>query len=100
MDRTCVLLYQAGIANVFTVDRGAHLKNPEDRTGQKRLLQGSFRECEAFARGMDAAGMLVYSFHCNMAGDVAGQVWEASLDEAPFRESMRPVGSYVDPIQV
>lgn len=83
------LVYQGGIANVFEVD-ALILDAPEVRTA-RRLLQGSFHECEAFARGLQAAGVMVKTAHCNRAGDIANSDWDADLDNAPFSESFRPV---------
>ena len=48
-----VLVYQAGIANVFEVDS---LNLSDYGREARRLLQGDFRTCEAFARGCGAAG--------------------------------------------
>jgi hypothetical protein len=83
-----VLVYQAGIANVFEVDSFNMADYGRDA---KRLLQSDFRTCEAFARGMAAAGALVTSAACNMAGDVACQRWTDDLEAAPFSDQFRPV---------
>lgn len=81
-----VLVYQAGIANVFAVDSF----NLSDYGREAyRLVQGSFRECEAFARGLAAAGVLVKSAGCNQAGDIINATW--SEDLGPFRDKARPV---------
>jgi hypothetical protein len=83
-----VLVYQAGIANVFSVDcfnTAAFGRNA------KRLMQGDFRTCESFARGLLAAGIQVASMGCNMAGDIVDAKWD-DADLGPFRYSARPVG--------
>lgn len=85
-----VLVYQAGIANAFAVE----CFNVCDYGREaRRLLQGDFRSCEMFARGLDAAGVLVTSMQCNMAGDIVAAKWNDELDAAPFSESFRPVFS-------
>ena len=86
--KRAVLVYQAGIANVFAVESFNMADYGRDA---RRLLQSDFRTCEAFARGLAAAGVLVASAHCNMAGDIIGQTWSEALDDAPFRENHRPV---------
>ena len=83
-----VLVYQAGIANVFSVESFNMADYGRDA---HRLLQSDFRTCESFARGLAAAGVLVASAHCNMAGDIIHQPWSEDLDAAPFSESQHPV---------
>ena len=87
-----VLVYQGGIANVFSVE--SFNMDPFGRDA-KRLIQADFRTCEAFARGMAAAGVKVASTFCNMAGDVIGQPWNTHLDLAPFHDDFHPVWSKV-----
>lgn len=87
-----VLVYQAGIANVFSVRRFNIQPYGRDAV---RLCQADFHTCEAFAAGLAAAGVKVTSYHCNMTGDVAGQPWEEAIWEAPFWDKMRPVFSGV-----
>lgn len=82
------LVYQAGIANVFSVDC-FNLSDYGRET--KRLLQSDFRTCEAFARGLGAAGVIVHSAHCNEAGDIINSRWSDDLESAPFSDSFRPV---------
>lgn len=84
------VVYQAGIANVFQVESFDLNAN---RDG-KQIYQGDFRGAEHFARGMVAAGASVRSAHCNMAGDVNLWGWSKDLDDAPFRDSFRPVCDY------
>jgi hypothetical protein len=88
--RRAVLVYQAGIANVFAVESFNMADSGRDA---KRLLQSDFRSCEMFARGLEAAGVLVASAHCNQAGDIAHSAWTLTLDDAPFSDSFRPVYS-------
>lgn len=54
-------------------------------------MQGDFRSCENFARGLAAAGVLVHTAACNMAGDVARKPWTDDLDAQPFSDQFRPV---------
>lgn len=83
-----VLVYQAGIANVFAVDC---LNMRAAGRVEQRLMQSDFRTCEAFAYGLGAAGVRVASAHCNEAGDIKRRDWYVDLDCAPFAESQRPV---------
>ncbi len=84
-----VLVYQAGIANVFRV-RCLNMM-PFGRSA-KRLLQSDFRTCEAFARGLKAAGVKVAVAACNQAGDIADAYWADGLDDAPFSDNFRYQG--------
>jgi hypothetical protein len=72
-----VLVYQAGIANIFQL---------QSDNSKKRLLQASFRECEWFMRGAQHAGASVDVAACNMAGDSIGQPWSRDLDNHPFSD--------------
>jgi hypothetical protein len=85
--KRAMLVYQAGIANVFEVD--CFNLNPTGRVA-KRLKQGDFRGCENFARGLRAAGVIVTTAHCNMPGDVADQLWSDDLSAAPFELNASP----------
>jgi hypothetical protein len=89
-----VLVYQAGIANVFAVD--SFNKEDHGRNAQ-RLLQHAFSPCEWYARGLAAAGAKVATMYCNKAGDIARQPWTTSQEDAPFTESQRPVWNEVQP---
>ena len=84
------LVYQAGIANVFAVDRFG--LNNQDRGCTVRLMQGAFSTCESFARGLSVAGVIVRNAACNQAGNIAHKDWTADLESQPFYESFRPVG--------
>ena len=83
-----VLVYQAGIANVFQVESFNMANYGRDA---RRLLQSDFRTCEAFARGLVAAGVRVTSAACNRAGDVADALWSEDLGEQPFSDKFCPV---------
>ncbi len=85
-----VLVYQAGIANVFAVECFNQSHYGRDA---RRLIQADFHTCENFARGLDAAGVLVVTLQCNQAGDIVGAHWSADLDSAPFSANFRPVFS-------
>jgi len=83
-----VLVYQAGIANVFEVD--CFNLNTTGRNA-KRILQADFRTCESFARGLAHAGFKVASVYCNQAGDITHSLWAENLEDAPFSHQFRPV---------
>ena len=83
-----VLVYQAGIANVFRVD--CFNLSPYGREAE-RLLQADFRTCEWFARGLAAAGCVVRSVHCNQTGDISNAKWSEDIEPAPFSDNIRPV---------
>ena len=86
--RKAVLVYQAGIANVFAVD--CFNLSPFGRNA-RRLIQSNFRTCEAFARGLAAAGVQVATAACNEGVDIVNRPWQTSLQDAPFCDSFRPV---------
>ncbi len=83
-----MLVYQAGIANVFAVEcfNLSHFGREA-----RRLYQGGFRTCEAFARGLAAAGTVIHSAGCNMAGDIVDSTWSDDLEAQPFSDEFRPV---------
>ncbi len=83
-----VLVYQAGIANVFEV---TSLNQSDYGRDAKRLLQSDFRQCEAFANGLKAAGVCVKTLACNVPGDISKLRWTSDLDSAPFSENFQPV---------
>ena len=88
--KKAVLVYQAGIANVFEVD----CFNLSDfGRDAKRLMQHAFGPCENYARGLSDAGVKVMTFGCNMAGDIAKQKWTADIEELPFSDKFTPVFS-------
>lgn len=86
--KRAVLVYQAGIANVFAVESFNLSDYGRDAT---RLLQSDFSTCAAFARGMKAAGTQVKVCGCNMAGDVTRAHWTDNLDELPFSDKFTKV---------
>jgi hypothetical protein len=59
------LVYQGGIANVFMQFGGKDII---------RVLQEDFKSCEMFCRGVKIMGAEVLVWHCDEAGDVAGDV--------------------------
>ena len=83
-----MLVYQAGIANVFAVD--CFNLAPFGRNA-RRLVQSDFRTAESFSRGLAAAGIPVLSVQCNQAGDIAESVWSEDLEAAPFSDKQCPV---------
>jgi hypothetical protein len=83
-----VLVYQAGIANVFEVKS---LNQVDYGRDAKRLLQADFRACENFARGMGTAGYCVRTLACNMAGDIINQRWDDNLEDHPFSDKFHPI---------
>jgi hypothetical protein len=89
-----VLVYQAGIANVFSVE--CFNMQPFGREAQC-LLQADFHTCETFCNGLKMAGVSVASAHCNMAGDIKDQPWNVNMDSALWREKMNPVWNKVVP---
>jgi len=84
--KKAVIVYQGGIANVFKVQC---LNMANFGRGAKRLIQGTIRECEAFARGLGAAGVVVREAHCNMAGDIVDALWDENLESAPYYKLFR-----------
>ena len=78
------LVYQGGIANLFTRAKGAKWI---------RLRQDAFGPCEDIAYGLALAGIKIRSYSCNRAGDVVDAPWSREVDEAPFREAMCPVNA-------
>jgi len=88
-----MLVYQAGIANVFTV---AAFNLSDYGRDASRVFQGDFRTAEAIARGMQIAGVCVKSVACNQAGDIIRATWSDDLDAQPFSDSFRPVHTFHD----
>ena len=87
--RRAMLVYQAGIANVFAVKSFSLTPGGRDAV---RLIQADFRTCEAFARGMAAARVIVRNAACNQAGDILHANWTDNLEEQPFSDKFCPVG--------
>jgi hypothetical protein len=92
------LIYQGGIANVFAVRTANYGTFGRDA---KRLYQGTFYGAETFTRGILAGNdkALVFSGHCNMAGDIAEQPWSEDLDAAPFSDDFHPIFKGYKPIK-
>lgn len=80
-----MLVYQAGIANVFAVD--CLNLNPYGRNA-RRLLQQAFSPCVWYARGLMAAGWTVKTVYCNRAGDITDAQWSEDENDCPFRDSV------------
>lgn len=86
--KRAVLVYQAGIANVFEVKS---FNMSSFGREAKRLVQADFRTCEAFSRGLAAAGVKIATASCNSAGDIINSTWTEGLEDCPFRDNARPV---------
>ena len=82
-----VLVYQAGIANLFEV---AGFNMAAYGRDARRIVQSDFRTCENIARGMQMAGVTVMIASCNRAGDIIDEKWVDGLEDCPFREAARP----------
>lgn len=85
-----VLVYQAGIANVFAVD--CFNLAPFGREA-RRLMQGTFGSCAMFSKGLAAAGVRVRTMACNEAGDITESRWSEDLDAQPFSDKFIVVDS-------
>jgi hypothetical protein len=83
-----MLVYQAGIANVFAVDS---FNIADYGRNARRLLQHAFSPCEHFARGLAAAGVVVRTAACNQAGDIVNALWSLDLEAQPFSDNFNPV---------
>ena len=83
-----MLVYQAGIANVFEVD--CFNLAPYGREA-RRVMQHAFRPCEDFCRGAAHAGAIVRTAFCNQAGDIAGATWDEDHEGAPFSDQITPL---------
>jgi hypothetical protein len=85
-DRKLMLVYQAGIANVFEVDCFNVAASGRELT--YRLYQGDFYGALMYCRGAGRMGAVVRTVHCNMAGNVANQDWTEDLESAPFADKL------------
>jgi hypothetical protein len=83
-----MLVYQAGIANLFQVD--CHNLALDGRNA-RRIYQGDFRTAESMARGCGHAGAVVMTAACNQAGDIADSKWSEDLENQPFSDKFQPV---------
>jgi len=77
-----VLLYQGGIANVYSVACIIPVAEP------RLIYQGDFKTCAAIAQGLGLAGTEVVTMSCNVAGDarLAYKRWVPGREDCPFRE--------------
>jgi hypothetical protein len=82
-----MLVYQAGIANVFQVDN--FTLTTDDRQA-RRIYQGDFRTAEQLCYGAALAGAIVRSAACNMAGDIQRFAWTDDLEAQPFSDCFNP----------
>ena len=82
------LVYQCGIANVFSVECLNLSKHGREA---RRLIQSDFHTCEMFARGLQTAGVIVKTAACNQAGDISDSTWTENLDKQPFSEKFSPI---------
>jgi hypothetical protein len=78
-----MLVYQAGIANVFKVDSFNLADYGRDAL---MIYQGDFRGAIMFAHGAGYAGAIVRTAGCNMAGDIEHQKWTQDFDLLPFSD--------------
>ena len=83
--RKAMLVYQAGIANIFNVKC---FNLSEYGREAIRIYQGDFRSAENICKGLSLAGVPVRISFCNKAGDIINQTWNTDHDSAPFSESM------------
>ena len=86
--RRFLLVYQAGLANVFEVDSW---NLASGQRNSRRLLQADFRACENFAWGIATLGHLVATVGCNQAGDIINAQYTEDLDDLPFSDRFHPV---------
>ena len=84
-----MLVYQGGIANVFSVEHFG--LTPEETGRRERLQQFDFRSCQYVAAGMGLAGSAVRTAACNAAGDIASLEWTYDLDSQPFSDQLTTV---------
>jgi len=81
--KRAVLVYQAGIANVFEVTSFNLADYGRDAI---RLYQGTFDGAANFAKGLEAAGIKVKTAACNQAGDIQSALWSEDLENQPFSD--------------
>lgn len=93
MPMRATIVYQTGIANVFCYELA-----PGRSLLARRVMQGTFRDCEIFCHGLKFAGIPVEVASINKAGDIAlfEQDWKPGLDDCPFRESAHPSPTWSD----
>jgi hypothetical protein len=92
------LVYQAGIANVFSHETDHHsLRSDSEPKASvcRLLLQSDFKTCESYARGLEDVGVLVRSAWCNKAGDILNEHWNFSnFENAPFYKQFRGIKNH------
>jgi hypothetical protein len=94
-----VLVFQAGIANVFALTRQKDddgIAYPGAPTLRRRVLQCDFQTASTYCRGLRDAGAKVRCAWCNECGDIIERKWSFNFDEhggPPFSTSVR---IYVD----
>lgn len=81
--RKFMLVYQAGLANVFCVE--SFTLKPEGRNAL-RILQTDFSSAQVFCHGVTAGGGEIRVAGLNEAGNIADRVWTADRDSLPFRD--------------
>ena len=77
-----MLVYQAGHANVFEVERFSF--KPAQRGRTRRIYQGNFRDAGMICWGLVLAGAEVKIAACNRAGDIEARTWTEDLENQPF----------------
>lgn len=85
--KRAMLVYQAGIANIFAV-KDFDLEY-DQRKETYLVYQGDFHTAEAIATGMAFAGATIKVAGCNMAGDIRTRTWTNDLDSLPFSDAHR-----------
>ena len=78
--KNIILVYQAGIANLFEINRNF---------GRKLIYQGDFRSAECIAYGMKLAGVKISVRACNQAGDISALYWSTDLENQPFSDKFQ-----------
>ena len=81
--RKAMLVYQAGIANVFMV--ACFNLAPFGREAC-RVYQGDYHTAAAIAFGLGLAGVVVRTAACNRAGNIVNETWSDNLEEQPFSD--------------
>ena len=74
------LVYQCGIANVFKVHIQDSAPGETCMIRRERVLQGAYRDCETFCRGVMSAmdnPEAVSVWHSDMAGDLDNPYYPA-----------------------
>lgn len=75
------LVYQSGLANVFTIT--AEPGSPQ------RILQSDYHTCETFCRGAKWGGWPIAVYHVDVAGDCSQADWNEGPGDL-WREHKRP----------